>query len=138
MFKHIMLATDGSETSAHAASRAAALAGQLNARLTAVFVSSPFPYLNETEKDRFVSAAREAAEKAFGEISAQIVNGIEFEGVFTEGRSVEERINELVLERGADLLVVGSHGHSGLNRLLLGSVATKLASTCSVPVLIER
>lgn len=138
MFKQIVVAADGSETSAKAAEKAVALAIEQKAGLTAVFVCTPFPYLTASEKDRFVDSARQAAEKVFSTIGEQAGGKIEFEAVFTEDKSVEAAVQRLVGAKQADLLVVGSHGYSGLNRLLLGSVATKLASTVSVPVLIVR
>ena len=41
-------------------------------------------------------------------------------------------------ELGADLIVVGSHGRSGLARLMLGSVATKVVAESTIPVLVTR
>lgn len=138
MFKQIVLATDGSETSAKAAEKAVALAIEQQAALTAVFVCTPFPYLTAAEKDRFVDSARQAAEGAFAAIGAQGGDKINFEAVFTEGSRVEDEIERIVVGKKADLLVVGSHGYSGLNKVFLGSVATKLANAVSVPVLIVR
>lgn len=138
MFKQIVLATDGSETSAKAAQKAVALAIEQQASLTAVFVCTPFPYLTAAEKDRFVDSARQAAESAFSAIATQAGDQVDFEAVFTEGNSVEDAMQRIVASKKADLLVVGSHGYSGLNKVLLGSVATKLANAVSVPVLIVR
>jgi nucleotide-binding universal stress UspA family protein len=47
-------------------------------------------------------------------------------------------IGRTAKEEGADLIVAGSHGRSGLQHLVLGSVAAKLAALSPVPVLIGR
>lgn len=138
MFKQIVLATDGSEVSMNAARKAVGMAIELKANLTTVFVCTPFPYLTADEKDRFVDSGRQVAEKAFAEIGAEVNNKISFEAIFTEGKTVEQAIQKVLTDKKADLLVVGSHGYSGLNRMILGSVANKLASTVDVPVLIVR
>jgi nucleotide-binding universal stress UspA family protein len=41
-------------------------------------------------------------------------------------------------DEGADLIVMGSHGRSGIARLMLGSVATKVVAESSIPVLVSR
>ncbi|MDX1668984.1 MAG: universal stress protein [Limnobacter sp.] len=138
MFKQIVLATDGSEVSINAAKKAVGMAIELKASLTTVFVCTPFPYLTPDEKDQFVDSARQVAENAFAQIGGQVDNKISFEAVFTEGKSVEKAVQGVLSDKNADLLVVGSHGYSGLNRMILGSVANKLASTVDVPVLIVR
>jgi nucleotide-binding universal stress UspA family protein len=49
-----------------------------------------------------------------------------------------EQIAELARKGGFDLLMMGSHGHGALVRLVLGSVASRVLATCEVPVLIVR
>jgi nucleotide-binding universal stress UspA family protein len=51
---------------------------------------------------------------------------------------VGETIAQAATQGKFDLVVLGSHGHSALRGLLLGSVATKVIAACSVPVLIVR
>jgi nucleotide-binding universal stress UspA family protein len=48
------------------------------------------------------------------------------------------RITQFALEHEADLIVMGSHGHTALGSVALGSVATKVLASCRVPVLIVR
>lgn len=48
------------------------------------------------------------------------------------------RINEVVMETGAHLVVIGSRGRTGLSSILLGSVAERVAQICSVPVVIVK
>ena len=138
MFKKIVLATDGSDISREAGRKAAELAVDMDAELVAVFVSTPFPYLTASEKDQFVQSARTAAESAFGELADLIQEKAAFEAVFAESKDVGSAVMQVIEDKQADLLVVGSHGYSGLNKLLLGSVANKLAGRAPCPVLIVR
>ncbi len=48
------------------------------------------------------------------------------------------RINEVAMEVGAKLVVIGSRGRTGLDSILLGSVAERVAQTCSLPVVIVK
>ena len=69
MFKHILLATDGSAASDHATSMAVTLAREQGARLTAVYVVDPYPYLgigetNPMGLNAYLSAARDHAAAA--------------------------------------------------------------------------
>ena len=51
---------------------------------------------------------------------------------------VAGRITEFAREHEIDLIVMGSHGHTALGSVALGSVATKVLASCRVPVLIVR
>ena len=118
MFEHILLATDGSDASDHAARIAVNLARELHARLTVVYVVDPYPYLGVGEANpmglnAYLSAGRDHAGAVAGILAT-------------------------AKEEGADLIVAGSHGRSGIEKLMLGSVAGRLATLSPVPVLIGR
>lgn len=138
MFKHIVVGTDGSDCAKLATDKAMALAKNQGAALTAVFVVTPYPYLMASEKQKFTESAKLVAEKTFEELTAQAGSGVSFNGKVIEAKSAEQAIEQVISETGADLLVVGSHGHSGLNRLLLGSVASKLITSSTIPVLVAK
>ena len=55
-----------------------------------------------------------------------------------ENVSAASSIVQTVKDEGADLVVMGSHGRTGIARLVLGSVASKVAAESPVPVLIAR
>jgi nucleotide-binding universal stress UspA family protein len=55
-----------------------------------------------------------------------------------EGVAAAAGIVQAATEVGADLIVLGSHGRSGIARLMLGSVATKVVAESKVPVLVTR
>ena len=145
MFKHILLATDGSAASDNAARIAAELARTHGAALTALYVIEPYPYLHVGEASAvgfqaYMSDASQAAVRAHTKVAAQCESG---SPVTLRTRSVEDRsacdgIVKSAKELGADLVVVGSHGRSGIPRLMLGSVAAQVVAQSAVPVLVAR
>src|ERR1700712_339094 len=117
MFKKILLATDGSPASANAARLAIDLARTHGARLTAVYVVDPYPYLGIGEANplgfqAYMSAAHEHAAQAHANISAMCRDG---SAVDLHVRRVEDlRACEGILqgghEDGSELVVAGSAG----------------------------
>ncbi|TWO72714.1 universal stress protein [Caenimonas sedimenti] len=146
MFKHILLATDGSAASESAARSAVSLARIHGARLTAVFVVDPFPYLgiantNPMGLHAYLSAARDHAAAAHARVMALCAEpgpAVDLQLRLLEDVTAAKGILAAAKDEGTDLIVAGSHGRSGLDRMLLGSVAGKLVSLSPVPVLIVR
>jgi nucleotide-binding universal stress UspA family protein len=132
MFNKILLPTDGSDVAFGAAGRAVALAKLAGAPLHVVFVQEPYPYTgigaaNSAGVQEYLAASqREAAE------------GVALTTEIAEGRSPAEQIVEAARRCGADLIVMGSHGRSGVARVLLGSVAGKVLMLAPVPVMIVK
>lgn len=146
MFKRILLATDGSAASAHAVALAVRLARGCGARLTAVYVVDPYPFMgvgetNPTGFQAYMAAAQRQAEQAHASVTTACSQG--GPAVDLQLRRIEEMnpasgILQAAEEEGADLIVVGSHGRAGLNRLVLGSVAAKVVAQSPIPVLVAR
>lgn len=146
MFKHIVVATDGSPASEHAAQLAVGLARAHAAKLTAVYVIDPYPYLGVGEINpmgfqSYMSAAQAQASQAHAHVETLCKKGDD--PVALELRLVEEvgaasGIVQTAEAIGADLIVLGSHGRSGIARLMLGSVSTKVVAESKVPVLVTR
>jgi nucleotide-binding universal stress UspA family protein len=146
MFKHILIATDGSELAERAAVQAFQLARPLKAKVTAVMVTKPwlttmgagataeaFPY-EEYEKAAANDAARglaaisELAKKAELTCATRHVKDhYPAEGIIAACKDLD-----------CDLIVMGSHGRRGLAKLFLGSEALKVLTLSTVPVLICR
>jgi nucleotide-binding universal stress UspA family protein len=144
MYKHILIATDGSELAQKAVATGLALAKELKAKVTAVTATEPwtamvtsepafaFP-IDEIEKEAALNAARvlaavsEAARKH--NVACETVNVKDFPA---------EGIIETAKARGCDLIVMSSHGRRGLAKVLLGSQATQVVTLSTVPVLICR
>lgn len=144
MFKHIILATDGSAHAQKAADTAMALAKHHGSRVTAVFVFDPYPYMtlgadSAAAFGAYQSAAKAAADEARNALAAKAqAADVPFEMQVIEGRDVASGILEVAEREGADLLVQGSHGRTGIERLILGNVASKILSMTRLPVLVVR
>ena len=143
-FQRIVVATDFSEASDPAFSKAVDLARACGAKLTVVHVlpgvepvgiDGYMPVgMYETMKDALIADAR-------SRLDAQVKRADEA-GVRSEGRLLEgipaEQIVLLAGEQQADLVVLGTHGRHGLARVFMGSVATRVVSTAACPVLTVR
>jgi nucleotide-binding universal stress UspA family protein len=81
------------------------------------------------EKDLF-----EGAQKRMNEFVEQNFSGMEVEPLVVSGE-IAEKICEVAKDRGADLIIMGTHGRRGLERALFGSVAEKVVKTALCPVL---
>lgn len=146
MFKHILLATDGSSASDQAARTAVDLARTHGAKLTAVHVVDPYPYLgigqaNPMGFQAYMSAAHVHAGKALERAAELCDDGgppIAMETRIVEETTAAHGIAQTARDEGCDLIVVGSHGHGALRKLVLGSVTTKVLAEASVPVLVVR
>ena len=146
MFKHILLATDGSPASEHAATLAVGFARLHGAELMAVYVMDPYPYLSMGESNpygfqAYMAAAQELAAQAHAQVEVLCTHGgaeVALEVRAVENISAAVGIVQTAQAEGADLIVMGSHGRSGIARLVLGSVANKVVAESLVPVLITR
>ena len=145
MFKHILLATDGSAASEHAAQLAVDLARVHGARLTAVYVVDPYPYLGIGEANplgfqAYMSAALEHAADAHAKVLALCEREpkVPFQPRLVEDAAPAAGIAQSARQVEADLIVVGSHGRTGVARLMLGSVAGKVVGESAIPVLVAR
>ena len=146
MFKHILLGTDGSAASEHAATLAVGLARAHRAKLTALYVVDPYPYLGIGETNpmgfqAYMAAAQQHAAQAHAKVEALCKRAeppVELEVRLVEDVTAMRGIVDMAQETHADLVVVGSHGRTGISRLMLGSVAAQVVAHSPVPVLVAR
>jgi nucleotide-binding universal stress UspA family protein len=146
MFKHILLGTDGSAASDHAAALAVGLARTHGARLTALYVVDPYPYLGIGETNplgfqAYMAAAQQHGAEAHAKVEKLCRESnppVALEVRLAEDVAAARGIVEMATSEGADLVVVGSHGRAGVARLMLGSVAAKVVAQSTVPVLVAR
>lgn len=145
MYRHILVATDGSELSDKALRQGFELAKGLGAQATVITVSPTFRTFSgdaymatvtpdqfrddcRAEAQRILTAAREAASKA----------GVPCEGVHVEDDRPYQAIIDMATKKGCDLIVMASHGRKGVSALLLGSETTKVLTHTQIPVLVCR
>ncbi|MET0652147.1 MAG: universal stress protein [Hyphomicrobiaceae bacterium] len=145
MFKHILIATDGSELADRAAAQGLELAKVLKADVTVVTATEPwtavvageaalaFPY-GDYEKAAAENAAKILARAADMAKKADVACTT----VHAKDQFAAEGIVATAKDKGCDLIVMASHGRRGIAKLLLGSEATKVLTHSSVPVLICR
>ena len=148
MFKRILVAVDGSETSERALREGVALAEAHRARLRLVHVVDEMTARSATPSTPadFWKAARKAGALLLEGARARAAqDGIEPETKLLEIRtfgSLIRRVPNLVVEDArrweADLIVIGTHGRRGLSKLLLGSVADGVVRTSATSVLLVR
>jgi nucleotide-binding universal stress UspA family protein len=145
MFKHILIATDGSDLAEGAASQGLELARILGARVTAVTVSEPWTAVVTGEAAFGFPPAE--YEKGVAELAASVLGrvedmakaaGLQCATVHVKDHFPDEGIIAAAKEKGCDLIVMASHGRRGLAKLLLGSVAARVVALSPVPVLICR
>lgn len=141
-FKHILAAIDFSPWTGPVLRSAADLADRYGSTLSALY-SEPFlppPYFTEGELEA-VSAFLEVQRRAAGQHLAGVVREVLGDRpvqVLLEDLLPVEGILHTARSREAGLIVLGTYGRSGLNRLLMGSVAEKVVRQSSVPVLTVR
>jgi universal stress protein A len=140
--KKILVCTDFSDNSAPAAQLAAEYAKAFGAELIIVHVvdAALFPtYVDWVgdEIDRVLSRTKESAEARLAEISAEYgKKGFTNVKTLCTMGAVAGEIVSLAETESADLVVVGTHGRSGVKHLVMGSVARNVLRTAHRPVLI--
>jgi nucleotide-binding universal stress UspA family protein len=148
MYKNVLIATDGSELASKAVRAGLELAKILNAKVTLVTVTVPWPVVDMAAQAEMgikdpVGAYEVLAEKgarstlaAAAAIAAEV--GVGCEQVHVKDQHPVSGIIETAENKSADLIMIASHGRRGLNKMLLGSVANEVVTKSSVPVLIVR
>jgi len=145
MYSKILVAVDGSDTSLHALKHAIELARNLSATLRIVHVVDMnwLPLAPELAIDieaisavrrsagqKILADARETAQKA----------GLDAEALLVETETPTQHVAEAIVKEAtrwpADLVLLGTHGRRGFQRMLLGSVAEGMARRSPVPVLL--
>jgi nucleotide-binding universal stress UspA family protein len=145
MYKHILIATDGSELAAKAVAQGLALAKATGAKATAVTVTEPWAAVAPGEVaiafpiNEYEAAASAGAREVLSGVEAIAKKqGVACETVHSKDRFPAQGILEAAKDKGCDLIVMASHGRRGLAKLLLGSQAVEVLTGSTVPVLICR
>jgi nucleotide-binding universal stress UspA family protein len=145
MYKHLLIATDGSELAQRAVEQGLALAKALSAKATIVTVTGPWPAIAPGEVAiayPIEAYEKDAAAHARGVLSAVEAAAkqasIACETLHVKDQHAAEGIMQAAKERGCDLIVMASHGRRGLTQFLLGSQANEVVARSTLPVLICR
>ncbi|MCK4652308.1 MAG: universal stress protein [Methanosarcinales archaeon] len=141
LYKKILVATDGSANTARAIKYGIELARIADADVCAVYVLDTSACASMpmdaawTSLYELLRAEGNEALKYVEEKCEQ--SSVPFEGVVLDGHPAHE-IVDYANENEIDLIVMGTLGKTGLDRILLGSIASTVAHTSSVPVMIIR
>ncbi|WP_135666023.1 universal stress protein [Halorhabdus rudnickae] len=142
MGKHILVPLDGSEQAHEACDFAMAEFPEADLTLLHVINPADAGYSVQasipTFSEEWYERQKEEAQNRFEEIEAEArERGIEVEGVIEVGKPTHV-IVEHAQEHDVDQIVMGSHGRSGVSRILLGSVAETVVRRSPVPVTVIR
>jgi len=144
MFKHILVPVDGSNTAQMAVSKAIGLAKAFDSSVTVIYVIDPYPFTGVGTdfaygQAEYLSAATAEANASVHAAKATLQEaGVAVDSSVIEAHAVWRGIVEAGASLAADLIVMGSHGRSGLEKLVLGSVAQAVLSHTKLPVLVVR
>jgi nucleotide-binding universal stress UspA family protein len=144
MFKRILVPVDGSDAALRALDKALSLAQAFGGKLLLVNVIDAYPFVGigadySFGQNEYMAAATASANQLLARAEAAVADaGQACERRVIEGHVIYEGILDAAREFDADLIVMGSHGRLGLEKLLLGSTAQRVLSHTSLPVLIVR
>lgn len=138
MYKSILVPTDGSKLSAKAVKEAINFAKSIGARITAIYVTPPvyeiYPdegYVLPASVRRKIQEDTAARSKAMieGVRADADAAGVQCEAILISGSAPYEAIIKQAAKSRCDLIMMASHGRSGLSRVLLGSETAKYSCT---------
>jgi nucleotide-binding universal stress UspA family protein len=145
MFRHLLVPTDGSTLSEAAIQMTVTLAAESGALVTSLHVIPEFHVLAygtemiADNEDRIIQTARQRAEDYLGVIKkAAGQAGVECNTVSESRAHPYEAIISVAAQQNCDLIVMASHGRSGMRAFLLGSETQKVLTHSSIPVLVVR
>jgi len=143
--RSILLPTDFSECAAHAVPMAASLARLTGARLLCLHVVEPVvptvgwtPVAEPLPLADLSGQLEESAARELPKLKERAeLEGLEVEDLIVHGEAASE-IVRAARERGADIIVISSHGRTGLGRILFGSTAESVVRHARCPVLVVK
>jgi nucleotide-binding universal stress UspA family protein len=147
MFKNILIPTDGSPLSQKAALQGVALAKSVGAKVTAFFAAPPATPIVYRDNLPVGYAMPGEHEQIIERTAAKYLEFVEraarkarvpCESVHVTSDYPEESILKIARKKKCDLIVMGTHGQSGLRSVFIGSVTLKVLNQSKIPVLVLR
>jgi nucleotide-binding universal stress UspA family protein len=143
MYQHILIPTDGSELAELAVTHGLSLAKFAGAKVTVIVVEEQTPgWLSFADNETSPAFARyeEEIKKYYASALDRAANAAKQAGVPCETVRVKDVPYKAIIaaatDRGCDLIVMASHGRSGLSAMVLGSVTNKVLTHARTPVLV--
>ena len=144
MFKHILVPVDGSATSFVAVSKTIELSRAFGSAVTIIYVIDPYPFAGVLtdfaygQAEYLSIATAQANASVHAAKQSFVAAGIAVDSTVVESNNPWRGIVDTADSLQIDLIVMGSHGRSGLEKLVLGSVAQAVLSHTKLPVLVVR
>jgi nucleotide-binding universal stress UspA family protein len=140
--KHILVPTDFSEYADYALDYAIELAQKLQARLTLLHIIDTMPLGVVEEGSMLPPSYWQELETNLGQSMEASLNrlndvGLQGESIIVHGVPFQSII-DTAKDKGADLIVMGTHGRTGLTHVMMGSVAEKVVRMAPCPVVVTR
>jgi len=133
MVKTILLPTDGSGNSRRAVEQTVGLAEDLNAEIHGLSIAGE--YASEQRQDQLRSDPEDQAQQALVEAKEVFDRAdVDFVSTIREG-TPHKQILDYARTNDIDMIIMGTHGRTGLKRALIGSVAEKTVRNSPVPVM---
>jgi nucleotide-binding universal stress UspA family protein len=147
MYRHILIPTDGSELAERAVTNGLSLAKSVGAKVTVIIVEEPEPiWLGATgfgqqgaleELGKYTEQMEKYAASALNRAAdAAKQAGVPCDTVQVKDAQPYQAITATAADKGCDLIVMASHGRSGLSAVVLGSVTNKVLTHTKIPVLV--
>ena len=145
MYKEILVPLDGSELAESALPHARELAKAFGARVTLFSVVEPIGLYSQPGKVGPVISVTLNIQEEMAKLREYLENmvrdfkeaGVEAQAVVREGDAASQ-ICDFARETGTDVIVMSTHGRSGIRRWVYGSVADRVLRGATVPVLLIR
>lgn len=145
MYKHIMIATDGSDVAQKGIDQGLSLAKALGAKVTGITTTEMWAALEvagadgQTKIENYERAAAEQAQRVLaGFKNAAEAVGVACDTLHVPDASPADGIVASAEKLGCDLIVMGTHGRRGIEKLLYGSEAQGVITHTHLPVLVCR
>jgi len=142
MIKNILVPIDFSDYSKNALKYAVEFAKNFSAKLFLIYVVEPIIYPADFSMGQVAIPStdidiQKRAEEELKKLADEIQTDIQVETIIKTGKPFVE-INETAREKDIDLIIIATHGHTGVEHLLFGSTAEKVVRKAPCPVLTLR
>lgn len=140
-FNKILLPVDLSESSPKIVPFVTVIAEKFDSKIHILFVARVFQYfagiyVPHPSIDKFENEIAEGARKSLKEFTRKYFKNPESITTAVVKGDAAEQIIKYIEEQGIDLLIMGTHGRKGLDKVIFGSVAEKLSKTTPVPIML--
>ena len=146
MYRHILIPTDGSELAERAVTHGLSLAKSVGAKVSVIVAEQPFDWISVSEATgRRISEETAKHAEQIKKHAASVLNsaadaakqaGVPCDTIQVKDAQPYKAIIATAADRGCDLVVMASHGRSGLSAVVLGSVTNKVLTHTKTPVLV--